>query len=69
MIVLMGGIVAILYTKWAKFGITDDYDRSILLLTVGYQFACGLGFARKGIYKPLLALWLGPWLAAVSQLL
>lgn len=61
--------IAILYAKWAEFGITDGYERSILLLTVGYQIACGFSFARKGIYKPLVALWLGPGLAAVSQLL
>jgi hypothetical protein len=59
----------ILYTKWARFGITDKYERAILILTVSYQIACGTGFARAGIYKPLLALWLGPGLATVSQLL
>jgi hypothetical protein len=61
--------LAILYTKWANFGIADKYERAILLLTVIYQIACGMGFARSRIYKPLLALWLGPGLAAVSQLL
>jgi len=66
---LTGDKIAILYAKWAKFGITDSYERSILLLTVVYQMACGLAFARKGIYKPLLPLWLAPGLAAVSQLL
>jgi hypothetical protein len=58
-----------LYAKWAKFGITDSYERAILLFTVGYQVACGVGFAKQGLYKPLVALWLGPGLAAVSQLL
>jgi hypothetical protein len=65
---LMMKCLAILYAKWAKFGIADNYERSILLLGAAYQFVCGAAYARKGIYPPLLALWLGPGLAVGSQL-
>jgi len=66
---LMMEMIAILYAKWARFGITDNYERSILLLGAAYQFFWGAAYARKGIYPPLLSLWLGPGLALGSQLL
>lgn len=58
---------AILYAKWATTGLVDNYDRSILFVTIAYQFGMGFGFVKAGAYKPLLAVWLTPFLAGLSQ--
>ncbi|TAQ87442.1 hypothetical protein B7494_g4247 [Chlorociboria aeruginascens] len=63
------GIMAILFAKWAKFGLIGNHDKAILAGTTLYQIVCGIGFARSGIYKPVLSLFGVPLLAGLGRLL
>lgn len=62
-------MIGILYAKWAKYGLVDDYEKAILAFTVLYQFFCGVGFVRLGVYKPLIALWVTPAVAVSGLVL
>jgi hypothetical protein len=60
-------MIAVLNAKWARYGVVDNYDRTLLFAGAAYQFLCGAAYARKGMYPPLLALWLPSALAIVGQ--
>ncbi|APA15914.1 hypothetical protein sscle_15g106840 [Sclerotinia sclerotiorum 1980 UF-70] len=61
-------IIGILQLKWAKYGLTSTYDKAILGWYGASSFAFGLGYFMKGLYMPLVPIWLLPALTALSQL-
>ncbi|KAH7390200.1 hypothetical protein BKA64DRAFT_710754 [Cadophora sp. MPI-SDFR-AT-0126] len=61
-------LIGILQLKWAKFGLNTGYDWAILGWYGAYSFASGLGYFLKGVYVPLVPVWLIPALTALSQL-
>ncbi|KAF7921520.1 uncharacterized protein EAE97_011309 [Botrytis byssoidea] len=60
-------LIGILQLKWAKFGLNNVYDKAILGWYGVYSFASGLGYFLKGVYVPLVPIWLIPALTVLSQ--
>ncbi|KAG4433087.1 hypothetical protein IFR05_011427 [Cadophora sp. M221] len=61
-------IIGLLQLKWAKYGLTTGYDKGILGLYATSSFGFGLAYFVKGIYIPLVPIWLIPALTSLSQL-
>ncbi|KAL2059781.1 hypothetical protein VTL71DRAFT_10165 [Oculimacula yallundae] len=61
-------VIGILQLKWAAYGVADGYDKAILGFYVAYSFLFGLGFFRRGVYVPLIPLWIIPAVTVASQL-
>jgi len=59
---------AILTAKWAHTGLTDPYEKAMLVCVAAVQAYFGTRYIKLGIYKPLLALWFAPGLALGSLL-
>ncbi|KAF7852864.1 uncharacterized protein EAF02_012094 [Botrytis sinoallii] len=60
-------LIGILQLKWAKYGLNTGYDKAILGWYGAYSFAFGLGSFLKGVYVPLVPVWLIPALTVLSQ--
>ncbi|TVY78572.1 hypothetical protein LSUE1_G009568 [Lachnellula suecica] len=54
--------------KWAKFGITDRYDKAILYASAASQIFFGYRYLKAGFGKPIIGLWGVPALIGLSQL-
>jgi len=54
--------------KWAKFGVSDSYDKAFLGISVASQLFFGYRYAKAGFGKPLLGLWGVPALVGLSQI-
>ena len=61
-------LTAILQLKWAKYGLTEKYDKILLAWYGLYSIVFGIGYVREGWYLPLIPMWGIPTLTIASQL-
>jgi len=58
---------AILQLKWAKYGLTNPYDKVLLAWYGIYSFGFGASYLMQGWYLPLVPMWGIPALTWFSQ--
>jgi hypothetical protein len=58
---------AILQLKWAREGVSGNYDKALMVWYGAYNFTFGVGYWRQGWYLPLIPMWGIPGLVWLSQ--